>query len=91
MVSEDSEVLPEWEGASAFPADCPHRTHCHLDMVEVAPDTRSSQHIARFCNGLGRCGEGWGVSPSPAVTLLRLTVIVTAAVHRGFSSELPPA
>ena len=28
---------------------------------------------------------------SPALALLRLTVIVTAAVHRGFSSELPPA
>ena len=38
----------------AFPADCPHRSHCHRNRIEVAPDTdRTSQHIARFCNGLG--------------------------------------
>ena len=38
-----------------FPADYPHRTHCHLPLMmsgPVAPDTRTSQHIARFYNGL---------------------------------------
>ena len=38
-----------------FPADYPHRTHCHPPLMMsglVAPDTRTFQHIARFYNGL---------------------------------------
>ena len=55
----------------------------------LAPDTnRSSQHIARFCNGLSQ-----GLTRLPGCGPLRwLTVIVTAAVHRGFGLGLisPP-
>jgi hypothetical protein len=41
-----------------FPADCPHRSPCHCrSRRRVAPDTRSSQHIARFCNRL--CVDGY--------------------------------
>jgi len=36
----------------AFPADCPHRMHCHcfciMSQKRVASDTRSFQHIAKF-------------------------------------------
>ncbi|CAI8004691.1 hypothetical protein GBAR_LOCUS3978, partial [Geodia barretti] len=33
----------------------PHRSHCHQPLMmsgRVVPDTRTSQHIARFYNGL---------------------------------------
>jgi hypothetical protein len=30
-----------------FPADCPHRSHCHRTDA-VAPDTRGSQQTAEF-------------------------------------------
>ena len=62
MVSEDSEggsrltsmgfLSYVAKSPSAFPADCPHRSHCH-SLLKVAPDTRTSQHIAGFYNGLG--------------------------------------
>ena len=69
----------------AFPADCPHRMDFHCSCVtleegetyeRVPPDTRSFQHIARFC--------------THGITLMRVlrTVIVTAAVYRGLGSEL---
>ena len=74
---------------TVFPAGCPHRSHCHQPLMmsgRVAPDTRAFQHIARFYNGLRRSSApacaGWDVA--------RLTVRVTAAVHRGFSSQLAP-
>ena len=68
----------------AFPADYPHRTHYHQPLMmsgRVAPDTRTSQHIARFYNGLK---PQW--FSLTRTNWVRLTVRVTAAVHRGFSS-----
>ena len=53
-----------------------------LDSPLVVQDTQSFQHIARFCNGLEQLAGTSGLG------LLGLTVIVTAAVHRGFDSEL---
>ena len=55
MVSEDSKgfYLDYWP--LVFPADYPHRTRCHQPLMmsgRVAPDPRTSQHIARFYNGL---------------------------------------
>ena len=51
--------LPAWVYPSAFPADYPHRSHCQCDLVALAPDTnRTSQHIARFYNGLRHNGCG---------------------------------
>ena len=67
-----------------FPADNPHRTHFHQPLMmsgRVVPDTRTSQHIARFYNGLKP--QQFRLSRTNWV---RLTVRVTAAVHRGFSS-----
>ena len=56
MVSGDSEDLhANALTSSVFPADYPHRTRCHQPLMmsgQVAPDTRASQHIARFYNGL---------------------------------------
>src|SRR6266576_3127790 len=56
IVSEDSfrGLLSESLLRKAFPADCPHRTHCHCPCGRVAPDTRSFQHIAEFYNYLGQ-------------------------------------
>src|SRR5947209_6466855 len=57
IVSEDSSrrLLSESLRRKAFPADCPHRAHCHcLFTRRVARDTRSFQHIAEFYNYLGQ-------------------------------------
>ena len=92
-IPEDMANLSVHPVPLVFPADYPHRTHCHQPLMmsgRVAPDPRTSQHIARFYNGLGQWSQFPGLSPSPALALLRLTVRVTAAVHRGFSLELSP-
>ena len=59
-------------------------------LGRVAPDTRTSQHIAGFCNGLAVESRVGGTPPNPRARAARLTVRVTAAVHRGFSSGLAP-
>ncbi len=65
---------------SVFPADFLHWTDCHLERFAVPPDTP----------GLPAYGQMFTV-PLPAreaaCSYLR-TVIVTAAVYRGFSSSL---
>jgi hypothetical protein len=79
-----------FDTSTAFPADCPHRTHFHGPAAaeHVAPDTRSSQHIAGFCNGLRSIRDpGF---PQTSASASRLTVIVTAAVHWGFDSRREP-
>jgi hypothetical protein len=79
MASEDSTFSLEAE-CVAFPADRPHSTGCHFPK-EVLGDTRMFQHLARFCNG----------HRAVAMPFL-FTVIVTAAIDRGFGSRLitPP-
>ena len=52
MVSEDSEEATVKVTPSAFPADCPHRTHCYPLGAGSAGYCRTFQHIAGFCNGL---------------------------------------
>ena len=73
---------------SWFPADCLHRTDFHCDSIEipiwdsrVPSDTQMFQHTAK-CNL--RCVTiRWR-----AEKFYLRTVIVTAAVYRGFGREL---
>ena len=71
---------------AAFPADCAHRTHFHrLDSRLVAPDTPEFPAYSQLhSRNLFREGQTRACS---RVVYLR-TVIVTAAVYRGFSSQL---
>ena len=79
---------------SVFPADYPHRTHCHQLIQIKPPGSAGYSDFPAYSQILQR---PWAVKvvpegdpQSPFLALLRLTVRVTAAVHRGFSLGLAP-
>ena len=59
-----------WLQHSAFPADCPHRSHFHSDrQTRVAPDSRVFQHMASFAPR--NCSRG-GQSPGKRAWVVTL-------------------
>ena len=81
MASEDSDG-----DLSVFPADCPHRTHCHR-LANQAGSAGYSEFPAYSQLHPWDRSRGGQTRACSRVVYLR-TVIVTAAVYRGFSLQL---